>query len=249
MGSHGRLSVPAGLVSAFALLLLALPGCSYPPAIHTHEYLTSYERMSDGFDPLLSLVYVPRADAFSRYNGVIIGDIGIGETWVEAPAEARGFTTFLRICLRSKLIKLKKFDFVTLDKKGDWLEPQDLDETLLLEGKITKFDMGSGFLRYFSYFLVVAQLGATDLQFEGRISEASTGRLLMEFADRRRQLCNTPFGPNPHNFQRGYAMRVTAMDVAQCLVHFIDISYESLPAVNAFTQLADRGETITKDLP
>ena len=98
-----------------------------------------------------------------------------------------------------------------------------------VEGMITALDTGSGLMRYLSFFLWFLQSGATDFQIEGRITEAKSGRLVAEFVDRRRHLCNTPFGPNPHNFDDGYAMKITARATAECLAEFIQEGCESLP--------------------
>lgn len=240
-----RLCLCIPLVAFF----LFLAGCSYPPAIHTYEYVTAYDRMSDSYDPILSLVYVPRPTAFSNYLGVVIGDVRVGDIWVESPQEALGYATFLRVALRSELTKLKKFAFVSLDKDGKVLGEQLRAHALLVEGMITKFDRGSGLKRYLSYFLWFLQSGATDLQFEGRITDAATGRLIVEFVDRRRNLCNTPFGPNPNNFKRGYAMKVTARDMALCLAKFIDMGYERLPAVSVSRKVDGLAEATSEEMP
>ncbi len=44
---------------------------------------------------------------------------------------------------------------------------------------------------------------------------------------------NTPFGPNPRNFHKGFAMKVTAMETARCLAKFIGMGYKRLPEVHA----------------
>jgi hypothetical protein len=221
------------VVMILAALAFGAPGCHYPQAVHTYEYVTDYERMSPAYDPDVSLVYVPQETSFRDCKGIIIGDVKVGSAWVDSPDQAKRYATFFRVVLRNELLKLKKFDFVSLDKDegGPTGDPQG--RTLLLEGQITKFDMGSGLLRYLDYFLWFLQAGATDLQVEGRITEAATGKLLVEFVDRRRHLCNTPFGPNPRNFREGYAMKVTTAETAQCLARFIGGGWERLPVVQS----------------
>jgi hypothetical protein len=221
------------LLTLIGLLLPTAQGCHYPPAVHTYDYVTDYERMSDGCDPLLSLVYVPEPVSFKDCREVVIGDIGVGEAWVDSPDEAVGYATLFRVALRNKLARLGRFETVSLDKEDADPANKPPPGTILVEGKLTMFDMGSGFLRYVSYFLWFVQSGATDFQVEGRVRDAATGKLLVEFADRRRYLCNTPFGPNPHNFERGYAMKVTVADAAQCLARFIAAGRYGLPAVSA----------------
>ena len=222
-----------GALVLLALLGLASSGCSSPPAIKTYEYVATYERMTSRFDPLLSLVYVPETRRLGDYDGIIIGQFGVGKEWVESPEQAAGYATLFRILLRRELLKLDKFGFVSLAHDPSSESQDALGKALVVEGKITRFDTGSGLMRYFSYFLWFLQGGATDLQIEGRITEAQTGRLVAEFVDRRRHLCNTPFGPNPHTFKAGYAMRVTAHESAKCLARFIDLGFEELPAAAA----------------
>ncbi len=93
---------------------------------------------------------------------------------------------------------------------------------LRVDTTITRFYMGSGILRYFNYFLFFLPSGATDLQIEGRITRADTGALVCEFADRRRELGNTPWGPNPRNFHRNFAMTVTAAKTASAFAAFVN---------------------------
>jgi hypothetical protein len=237
MGHSWRMR--ARLRLRFLLLLAALAlgaqGCHYPAAVHTYECVTDYARMSGSYDPLLSLVYVPEATSFKDCRRITVGDVQVGQAWVDSPEEAAGYATFFRAVLRRELVKLGKFDFVSLDKDEGHLAGPPQAGSLLVEGKITKFDMGSGFWRYVSYFLWFLQSGATDFQVEGRITQADTGKLLVEFADRRRHLCNTPFGPNPHNFDKGYAMKVTVTETARCLARFIEMGCDQLPAVYAET--------------
>ncbi len=242
MGERYRTSTASRppLLLVLAVLALAAPGCGHPPAIHTYEYVTAYDRMSDRYDPLLSLVYVPQADAFDEYDGLIVGEVLVGDEWVESPERAASYATFFRVALTSEMLKLKTFTFISLDKECLKYTGAAPDGVLLVEGMITKFHMGSGLLRYLSCFIPFLELGATDLQIEGRITDARSGRLVAEFADRRRHLCNTPFGPNPRNFRKGYGMKITARETAQCLARFIDMSYyEELPAVQVAASTAE----------
>lgn len=235
MGVSCRTSVASRLPTfvVLAALVLAVPGCGYPRAVRTYEYVASYDRMSDQYEPLLSLVYVPQATALSQYGGIIVGDVQVGEVWVESPEEAAGYATFFRVALTNELLKLNTFDLVSLDKDCEELRTGSRSDILLVEGKITRFHMGSGLMRYLSYFLWFLQSGATDLQIEGRISEAVSRRLVAEFVDRRRHLGNTPFGPNPRNFRRGYTMNLTVKEMAQGLAKFIELGYQELPGVLA----------------
>jgi hypothetical protein len=73
-----------GALVLTVVALLAASGCHYPRAVRTYEYVATYERMTDQYEPLLSLVYVPQDTRLQDYRGVVIGDIGVGRHWVEA---------------------------------------------------------------------------------------------------------------------------------------------------------------------
>ncbi|GAG02401.1 unnamed protein product, partial [marine sediment metagenome] len=143
----------ATALSALALLLAAT-GCHYPAAIRTYEYVIAYDRMSDAYDPVLSLLYVPAPVSLADYSGLVIGRVDVGGERVESLEEAGSFAIFFRIVLRSRLARLGKFDFVTLDREAGEADVTPPGRTLLLEGKITAFDTGSGLLRYLTYFLL-----------------------------------------------------------------------------------------------
>ena len=242
-----RSAAAEALYLALMLAALALSGCSFPSAIHTYECVTAYDRMSDEYDPQVSLVYVPQRTSLSKYRGIIVGDVAVGSVWIESPEEARAYARVLRLYLSSHLTRLAKFEYVGLDKGDGPSQPRkELGNTLLLEGMVTRFDMGSGFLRYLSGLLFFLQAGATDLQFEGRLTEANTGKLVIEFVDRRRHLANTPFGPNPLSLRNGYAMKVTARETASCLATFIGHAFDDLPATCATTGVGGDHEKTSK---
>jgi hypothetical protein len=230
------------LIAAF--LSACLTGCRCPRAVSTYEYLDNYDRMADQYDPLLSLVYVPEGTSFSPYRSVIIGPVDVGEQWVESRAEATSYATFFRIVLGKELRKLHKFDSISLDARSE-SAADPIPSAIRIDGKITKFDMGSGLLRYLSYSLFFLQGGATDLQIEGRITEAGSGKLLAEFVDRRRHLGNTAFGPSPANFTKGFAMNVTARQTAECLAEFMGVACDGLPAtLEPAPQAAERANDL-----
>jgi len=215
----GRAARAAGLVVA----ALAFAGCSssYPKATPSYEFLTGYDRMTDRYDPLVSLVHMPDLGAFERCRGVVVGDIGVGSIWIEDEDEALGCATIFRCMLLMELGKLQKFDFVLLDEPQE-ASPPAPGEVCRIEGLITRFHLGSGWLRYFGGLLFF-QTGATDLQIEGRVTDAASGKVIMEFVDRRCHVGNTPWGANPRNLSdRGFAMSVTAKQTAASLARFVE---------------------------
>lgn len=245
MGSPHRCK--SGMLPAAMVLLVAgiavLGGCHPPKAVPSYEFITRYDRMSEEHDPLVSLVYVPEARRLGEYDGVVIGDVGVGETWVESKEEASGYARLFRIVLQKELRKLDRFGFVTLDAESYYASPEH-GPALLMEGLITRFDTGSGWKRYFSYYLWFLQSGATDFQIEGRLVDAESGELVMEFVDRRRGIYNTAFGPYHRTFQDKFAMCLTARDTAQCLAAFMGEGYEGIPAIAAADATAKQDDRL-----
>jgi hypothetical protein len=211
-----------------AALAVLAAGCRVPRATPTFEFVADYERMTRDYDPLVSLVYAPEDTALSEYEGLVIGDIAVGERWVEDRELVPGYATLFRVVLRNSLTEQTRFDFVTLDAESQDLE-QSSDRILRLDGKVTRFDLGSGWLRYFGC-LVFLQVGASDLQIEARLTDQQTGKLVMELVDRRRGLYHTPFGPNPQTLRSGFVMRMTVRDTAASLARFLLDAYEGIPA-------------------
>jgi hypothetical protein len=209
------------LFLAAALALMGAAGCSFPQPIPSYECLTQYGRMTDQYEPMVSLVYSPAPLNLKDYRGVIIGPVKLGSTWIDSEEEAARYATYYRVCLLKELCELKTFDKVSFAE-----EPQEwggsLSGVLRIDTTITRFYMGSGFLRYINYFLFFLPSGATDFQIEGRVTDAGTGKLILEFADRRRDLGNTPWGPNPRNFHHGFAMTVTAAKTATAFAAFVN---------------------------
>ncbi len=199
--------------------------------------------MTAEHEPLVSLVYAPGELSVRRCRGVVVGDFSVGEGWVEPSREALGYTTFLRVLLHRELSALGVFQFVTLDEETG-PQSRDAHKVLRLEGKVTRFNQGSGLLRYLSCLVPFMELGATDFQVEGRLTEESTGDLVLEFVDRRRGMYNTPFGPNPRNLRDGFAMKHTIRDTAGSLAAFLGEACEEQPA-----QKTAEAEQTGKPLP
>ena len=202
---------------ALLVLALLLTGCSYPKPIRTYEFIIQHDRMTNQFEPVLSLVYVAQNVDLRRYENLVIGGVSVGEQWVEDPSEAARYATYLRARVRKILAKSGRFQEVTLDRDGSYPTP-----TLRLEVMVTKFDFGSGALRYFGWFLPLFQSkAASDFQIEGRLIDVASGAVVVEFADRRRHLGNTPFGPNPRTFRDDFVMKHTVKTTSRALAAFI----------------------------
>ena len=197
-----------------------MTGCSHPQALHTYQYVVHYDRMSDRFEPLVSLVYASGAHVLADYDLLFIDDITVADENIEKPDEAALYALRFRCTLQSEIASLKKFGLVTLDRR--YRHPAR-PGALRLAGKVTVFEMGSGWMRYF------LSMGATDFQVEASITDAFTGELIMELVDRRRHLGNTPFGPNPGTLNGDFVMKTTIKETAVCLARFIEKAYEGLP--------------------
>ncbi len=237
MRRPGRISVaraPAILLAGLVLCLL-VQGCSPPEVVPTYEYVTDYERMEDCYEPLLSLAYVPHETDLSCYDGVIVGQVTVGEHWIEQRPQALAYAVLLRVLLQRELEAGQEFAAVASERQsreylncpGRWLR---------LEGMVTGCASGSGLMRYLSYYLLFLQSGATDFQVEGRILDDGTGELLVEFADRRRGLYNTPWGPNPKTLRDKFAMTATVRDTARAIAAFLHQARQGLPATAAREQ-------------
>jgi hypothetical protein len=210
-------------LAVLAAAVLTQVGCAYPKATHTYEFLTDYDRMTDRFDPLLSLVYMPEGAALSPYEGLIIGQIAVGENWVEEQEKARQYAMYFRCLLQKRVLDTQKFDpYYPVSARAS-------PRLMRLQAKITRFDMGCGWKRWLSFALPFFQGGASDIQVEGRMTDSATGRLLLEFVDRRRHLANTPWGPNPKTLNSDFVMKLTLDQTAACLAKFIEDAYQGLP--------------------
>jgi len=214
-----------------AALVALAAGCSSPKPIRTYEEVYLYDRMSGDYEPLLSLVYMPDKARFYDCETFYIGNVRVSSNWVKEDAEALRYAMFFRNILRRELARTGKFPHVTLDA------PAGDAPAFRLEASVTRFKSGSGLLRFLSpYLFFLASSGATDFQIEGRILMQPSEELVMEFVDRRRDLGNTLWGPNPKTFADEFVMKRTVALTARCLAKFIDIAYYGMPAVSGEAQ-------------
>jgi len=221
-------------LAALTACLVVLAGCgSYPKAVHTYEYLLNYDRMSEENDPLVSLVYLPDPHAFKHCAGITVGEITMGEGAAAACEDPDRYTMLMRALLVIRLTDCERFDTVGLDT-GEPRPPHGERPLYRLEGMITRFNHGSGWRRYWSWF-VFASGGATDVQFEGCIRNVDSGELVMEFADRRRFVGHTPWGPDPRTNGGEFAMNMTMQQMAAGFAHFIETAHDGLVVTTATT--------------
>ena len=205
---------------ALTMTLALLAGCSAPRAIHTYEYLTDYERMTEQFDPLASLVYMPPDAGLDGYQALAINELEIGQGWVRDAKGAKAYARLFRTLFANRLLERQVFGAVLLDP-GPEFTPYESGRVLRMEGKVTVFSLGNGWKRYFSFWYPFLQSGATDFQIEARFRDAVTGQVVMELADRRRHLGNTVWGPNIRTFNAEFVMKHTVQLTARCLADFI----------------------------
>lgn len=207
-----------GLVLALAVFSVA--GCGAPKAVRTFECVADYARMTSDYDPRLSLVYLPDPASLEDATGLVIGDFVIGGDRVEDRPLAEDYAENFRHFIKYHLGKLGRFSTVSMDR-GYRAPRRGEPPVYKLDGKITVFDSGNAWARYFSGLLFLG-LGATDFQVEGRLTDLRTGRLIMEFVDRRRHLGGTPFGPSPKNlWDSQFAMRHAVYQTAGGLAYVI----------------------------
>ncbi|MFP4176125.1 MAG: hypothetical protein ACOCR1_00220 [Planctomycetota bacterium] len=207
------------------LMILLMAGCAtHPRPEHTYDYVERYDRMSEELDPILSLVYFPEDASLLHYDNVIIGNMTVGENWIEDEELAQRYATYMRIVLAQALEKEDAFERVTLDPTEDFEGP-----TMRIEGMYTLFDPGSGTARFFSFFVPFLQKsGATDLQLEARIYDIESGNLLMELVDRRRHLGHTPWLPNVGAFSDQFVMKHTVWETAHSIAAVLQQTAEGL---------------------
>ncbi len=194
-----------------------LLGCSPPKAIETFEYHLNYDRMSEEYDPPVSLVKINPEAHLRMYKNVVVGKFEVGEGWVKDTEKASHLAgTYFRQVLARELLESGSF-YVSLDPEFTAETP-----TAVFEGKLTVFDPGSGSGRFLSYvFFFLQSVSAVDLQVEGRIRDARTEEVLVDFADRRKFLGHTPWGPTPNTLNDDWAMKQTCILTARALANLL----------------------------
>ncbi|MDP6439322.1 MAG: hypothetical protein QGH74_06790 [Candidatus Brocadiia bacterium] len=176
--------------------------------------------MTKRFDPLASLVYLPPDAGLDGYQALAINELEIGKGWARDAKAAKAYARLFRTLFANRLLERHVFRAVLLDP-GPEFTPYESGRVLRMEGKVTVFSLGNGWKRYFSFWCPFLQGGATDFQIEARFRDAVTGEVVMEFADRRRHLGNTAWGPNMRTFSGEFVMKHTVQLTARSLADFI----------------------------
>ena len=222
------LNVPATrkalAVLCVTMAALVATGCgSVPKPKHTYGNVIDYERMTDHYDPTVSLVYSSGEHTLDEYHTLYIDGFKVqrGEL-VEDYKEARHRGLELRYTIIDELRQREDvFRTVTAD---DRYASTSESGVLVMKPKITIYDTGSGWKRYF-----FISSGSTDFQVECKLVDAATGETVMELVDRRRFLGNTPWGPNPDALEDQFVMNLTLKETAVCLADFFEKAYHGLP--------------------
>jgi hypothetical protein len=209
------------LVSAAVLAALAVGCGSVPKPVHTYGKVVDYDRMTDHYDPLVSLVYSSGDHTLDEYHTLYIDSFQAASgDLVKNYEEARLFGLRFRYTLKNQIAEQGNFETVSV---SDRLKASDTSGVLVLEPMITVWNKGSGWKRFFLW------RGATDFQIECQLVDADTSEVVMELVDRRRFLANTPWGPNIDTFWDDYVMKLTLKETAVCLADFLDKAHHGLP--------------------
>jgi len=209
-------------LAVIATCLLGLAGC-HPQPRRLPGSFVNIEGLSEDYRPQLCGAEVRRADLLKSHSVLFVEQpaVSVDE---EADAEyvARS-AEYLRAKLLRELIRIESFDIVTLDRRIVDL-CSDKYDILVLSIRMTDASPGSAWARYFLGLIPFASLanpGATDHQFEGRITDQTDGTIVVEFVDRRRESVGTFLGPSLHTFKREYVMRVAITSFCKGLSGFL----------------------------
>ena len=222
--SHVPVTRKALALMCLAAAAVMAAGCgSTPKPRRTYGNVIDYERMTDHYDPTVSLVYSSGTHTLDEYHTLYIADFEAEKSdLVESYKDARHRGLQLRYTIIDEL-RERDDTFRTITADDRYASSQD-PGVLVMKPKITIYRTGSGWKRYF-----FIPSGASDFQIECRLVDAATGETVMVLADRRRFLGNTPWGPNPDTFNDKFVMNLTLKETAVCLADFLTNAYHGLP--------------------
>jgi hypothetical protein len=210
------------VLPVIAVLAAMSVGCGgVPKPRRTYSEVVDYERMTNEYDPLVSLVYSDGKHKLNEYDTLYLVDFVVDDTdYVTDRQEAGAYARRLRLTLRNLLSDRDLFENVTVsDRYWNSRKPG----LLMMFATISVYDKGSGWSRFFFWS------GATDFQIECKFIDAATGDTVMELVDRRRHLGNTPFGPNIDTVKDHYVMKLTMKQTLVCMTEFLKKAYDGLP--------------------
>lgn len=221
------LNVPATR-KALALMCMATAavmaaGCgSVPKPKRTYGNVVDYDRMTNHYDPMVSLVYSSGDHTLNEYDTLYIDSCQVEDSdLVKDYNEARQYGLWLRYTIVEAIRNREDtFRRVTADSR---FRSRREDGLLVMKPKITVYDKGSGWKRYLLWS------GASDLQVECKLVDAASGEVVMELVDRRRFVANTPWGPNPDTIDDNWVMELTLKETAEGLANFFKEAYDGLP--------------------
>ena len=152
--------------------------------------LPCYARLSD--HPHIARAYCPEGRLLSDYKTLYLKGVQPAGRVAPSDEHVEHYQQFLMRRIRAGLRRLRKFDVITTDP--DCLNPDRGDARIAqLQVFITYLDEGRGLARYVLGF----EAGSVDVQIEGSLTDARTGDVLIEFADRQRYAGNPYQGLNP----------------------------------------------------
>jgi hypothetical protein len=206
----GRYTRQAVLLSGAVALLAVLTACKteHVAAMKTYELITDYDRMSAVYEPGVSLVYVsPEAKKLGEYDTLVIRRVDMSRIWVERNEKTDVYRPFVAEQIGTALAKDQVFAKVVTDPAYlNVARPEE--KVLVMDAVITRLESGNGTARFF------LQTGATDFQIEGRVRDAATGRTVVEFVERCREIDKNPSQPSAKTLDADYALKRTIRKVA-----------------------------------
>lgn len=203
-------SLVLGLAALVVLSLLAGCRTQNVAAMKTYELITDYDRMTSTYEPDISLVYVAPDAQLGGYDTLVVNRLDVSRVWVEKSERTDVYRPYVTDQITRALLSEKAFKKVVQDPQYMSV-PRPDEKIVVLDAVITRMEVGNGTARYF------LQLGATDFQIEGRFRDPQTGKTLLEFVERRREIDQNPSNPTAKTLDADYALKRTIREFAGSL--------------------------------